>query len=293
MRYFIAQSAQAAAVALAAEPGTARVLAGGTDLLVQMKAGSLAVDLVVDIKKIPGIRDITPEVGGLRVGAAVAGSELGENAAICALWPGVVEGACLIGSTQVQGRCTMIGNLCNGSPAADAVPALVAAGAVVRIEGPNGVRDSDVLDVPTGPGRTSLKKGEIITSVFLPARPARSGDAYLRFIPRTEMDIAVASAAVNLTLDAGGVVVAARVALGAVAPKVVLVEAGATALIGSRLEDTALANLASACEAACNPIDDRRGTIAFRTSTAGVLARRAALIAYARAQSAGNAGGSK
>jgi CO/xanthine dehydrogenase FAD-binding subunit len=287
MRFMSALSAKAASQALMGEPGTARVLAGGTDLLVQMKSGNLQVDLVVDIKKIPGIRDITPEGGGLRIGAAVAGAELGEHAAVCKLWPGVVEAARLIGSTQVQGRCTMAGNLCNGSPAGDSVPALVAADAVVRIEGPEGSRDVAVLDIPAGPGRTTLKKGEIVTSLLLPARPPRSGDAYLRFIPRTEMDIAVASAAVSLTLDASGTITAARVALGAVAPKVLLIEAAAKAIIGSTLDDAALAALAAACEAACTPIDDKRGTIAFRTSTAGVLARRAALIAYARA------GGSK
>ena len=277
-------------MALAEEPGTARVLAGGTDLLVQMKSGNLAVDLVVDIKHIPGIRDITAEAGGFRIGAAVANSELRENPAVCALWPGVVEAAGLIGSTQVQGRCTMAGNLCNGSPAGDAVPALVAANAQVRIEGPNGVREAAVLDIPTGPGKTTLTKGEIVTSILLPARSARSADAYLRFIPRTEMDIAVASAGVSLTLDASGTVTAARVALGAVAATVLLVDAAAKAIIGTKLDDAALAALAKACEAACKPIDDKRGTIEFRTSTAGVLARRAAKIAYARAQSAKNTG---
>ena len=279
-----AHSAKAAAIALAEEPGLARVLAGGTDLLVQMKAGSLAIDLVVDIKKIPGIRDITAEAGGFRIGAAVSGAELGEHTGVLAMWPGVVEAARLIGSTQIQGRCTMAGNLCNGSPAGDSVPALLAAGAEVRIEGPNGVRDVPVADIPTGPGKTTLTKGDIVTSLLLPARPARSGDAYLRFIPRTEMDIAVASAAVSLTLDATGTVIAARVALGAVAPKVLLVDAAAKAIIGTKLDAAALATLTQACEAACSPIDDKRGTIAFRTSTAGVLARRAALIAYARAK---------
>lgn len=293
MRYMTAHSATAAAMALAEEPGKARVLAGGTDLLVQMKAGNLAVDLVVDIKQIPGIRDITAEAGGFRVGAAVANAELREHAEVCALWPGVVEAAGLIGSTQVQGRCTMAGNLCNGSPAGDSVPALVAANATVRVVGPDGTRDVPVLDIPAGPGKTTLTKAEIVTSILLPARPARSGDAYLRFIPRTEMDIAVASAAVSLTLDASGTVTAARVALGAVAPKVLLVEAAAKAIIGTKLDDAALAKLATACEAACNPIDDKRGTIAFRTSTAGVLARRAAKIAYDRAQGSANAGVSK
>ena len=282
-----AHSAKAAAMALVEEPGSARILAGGTDLLVQMKAGNLAVDLVVDIKHIPGIRAITPEAGGFRIGAAVSGAELGEHSGVCALWPGVVEAAKLIGSTQVQGRCTMAGNLCNGSPAGDSVPALVAADAIVRVEGPNGVRDLPVMAIPTGPGKTALTRGDVVTSILLPARPPHSADAYLRFIPRTEMDIAVASAAVSLTLDASGTVTAVRVALGAVAPKVLLVDAAAAAILGTKLDDAALAALTTACEAACTPIDDKRGTIAFRTSTAGVLARRAALIAYARA------GGSK
>ena len=284
MKYMTAHTAHAAALALAEEPGSARVLAGGTDLLVQLKAGNLTLDLVVDIKHIPGIRDITAEAGGFRIGAAVSGAELGEHAGVAALCPGVVEAARLIGSTQIQGRCTMAGNLCNGSPAGDSVPALAAANAVVRVEGPNGVRDLPVLAIPSGPGKTTLTRSDVVTSILLPARPARSGDAYLRFIPRTEMDIAVASASVSLTLDAGGTVTAARVALGAVAPKVLLVDAAASAIIGTKLDDAALAALTAACEAACTPIDDKRGTIAFRTSTAGVLARRAALIAYARAK---------
>jgi len=287
MRYMAAKSAREAAEALAAEPGVTRVLAGGTDVLVQMKSGLVEPDLVVDIKKIPGIGDVTSEAGGFRIGAAVSNAALGEHAGVVALWPGVVEGANLIGSTQVQGRCTMAGNLCNASPAADAVPGLVAAQAVARIEGPDGSRDCAVADIPAGPGKTTLKKGEVITSIFLPARPARASDAYLRFIPRTEMDIAVASAAVSLELAADGTVSAARVVLGAVAPTVVVADEAGKILVGTKLDDGTLAKMAKACEAVCKPIDDKRGTIAFRTKTAGTLAKRAALIAYARA------GGSK
>ncbi|MCB2110205.1 MAG: xanthine dehydrogenase family protein subunit M [Defluviimonas sp.] len=287
MRYLAARSAREAAEALSAETGVTRILAGGTDVLVQLKSGIVEPDLIVDIKRIPGIAEIVPEAGGFRIGAAVPNAVLGEHAGVVALWPGVVEGANLIGSTQVQGRCTMAGNLCNGSPAGDAVPGLVAANAIARLEGPTGTRECPVAEIPAGPGRTTLKKGEVITSILLPARPERAGDAYLRFIPRTEMDIAVASAAVSLELGTDGTVAAARVVLGAVAPTVVVVESAGAALIGSRLDDAVLARLAAACEAACNPIDDKRGTVAFRTRTAGVLARRAALIAYARA------GGSK
>lgn len=283
MRYAKPGTAVEAADLLVRETGVTRILSGGTDVLVQLKAGLVEPDLIVDVKHIPGMREIVAEAGGFRVGAAVSGAELREHAGLVALWPGVAEAVGLIGSTQVQGRATMAGNLCNGSPAADSVPALVAAGAVARIAGPNGTRDCPVLDIPAGPGRTTLAKGEFITSILLPARPAGSGDAYLRFIPRTEMDIAVASAGVSLTLDAGGTVTATRVAVGAVAPTVRLVGPAADALLGSRLDGAALERLAAACSAACSPIDDKRGTIEFRTRVVGVLASRAALIAYNRA----------
>lgn len=265
------------------EPGVTRVLSGGTDVLVQIKAGMIEPDLVVDIKNLNQIKDITPEQGGFRIGAAVSGAALGEHAGVTALWPGIVEAFQLIGSTQVQGRATMAGNLCNGSPAADSVPAMVAANAVARISGPEGIRDCPVQEIPVSPGRTSLAKGEFITSIFLPARPDRAADAYLRFTPRTEMDIAVASAAVSLELDADGTCSAARVALGAIAPTVVLVDAAARCIIGTKLDAEALDAMSAACSAACNPIDDKRGTVEFRTRIVGVLAKRAALIAYNRA----------
>ncbi len=283
MQYAKPTTAAEAARLLSAASGVTRVLAGGTDVLVQLKAGMVEPDLIVDIKHIPGIRTLQAEAGGFRIGAAVSGAELGEHAALCAAWPGVTEGAQLIGSKQVQGRCSMVGNLCNASPAGDAVPGLVAANATVRVEGPNGTRDVAVHAIPASPGKTTLQKGEIITSIFLPARAPRSSDAYLRFIPRSEMDIAVASAGVNLTLDAAGTITAARVALGAVAPTVLLVDACAKAIIGTKLDATALAALEKAASAACKPIDDKRGTIEFRTKVAGVLARRAAVIAYGRA----------
>ena len=283
MRYVKPDSFDAASQLLLEEQGLSRILAGGTDVLVQLKAEMVEPDLMVDLKHLPGMRDIVAEAGGFRIGAAVSGAALGEHAGVKALWPGVVEGMELIGSTQVQGRATMAGNLCNGSPAGDSVPAMVAAGAVARLHGPNGARDVAVADIPTGPGKTSLAKGEFITSIYLPARPAHAADAYLRFIPRTEMDIAVSSAAVSLELDANGTCVAARVALGAVAPTVRLVKEAGAALVGTKLDDSAIAALVKAAEAACSPITDKRGTIEFRTKTAGVLAKRAALIAYARA----------
>jgi len=269
---------------LSESAGDAQVMAGGTDLLVRMRMGLGAPGLIVDIKRIAGLRTIAAEDGGWRIGAAVSGAELGEHAALRADWPGVVEAVELIGSTQVQGRATMAGNLCNASPAADSVPAMVAAGATARIAGPKGSRDMAVESLPVGPGRTSLGPGEFITSIFLPARGARAADAYLRFIPRTEMDIAVVGCGVSLSLDASGTCTSARVALGAVAPTVLLVEDAGAALVGTAVDDAALERLAGICAAAARPIDDKRGTVAFRKHVAGVLARRAAGIARDRAR---------
>lgn len=282
MRYEAPTSTKEAAALLAKEKGKAYILAGGTDLIVQMKTGLIEPDLMVDIKHIQAMQTITTTASGTRIGASVTGAELGENIKLKKAWPGVVEATNLIGSDQIQGRCTMVGNLCNGSPAADAVPAMIAARAKAVVVGKNGRRTVAVEKIVTGPGQTSLAKGEVIEAITLPKRPARSGDAYLRFIPRTEMDIAVVSAGVNLTLERG-VVKTARIVLGAVAPTAVLVPAAARAIIGTKLDDAALEKLAAACSAACNPIDDKRGTIEYRTKVAGVLGRRAAKIAYQRA----------
>ena len=283
MRYETPSTAKEAVSLMAKEKGIAYILAGGTDLLVKMKSGMIEPDLVVDIKRVKGMNEIKKGVGGYSIGAAVPCVAILENAAFVKAWPGVADAANLIGSRQVQGRSTMTGNMCNASPAADSVPALVAAGAKVSIAGPKGNRKLAVEDVAAGVGRNNLKKGEIITSIDLPKKAAKSGDAYLRFTPRTEMDIAVVSVGVNLTIDGKGVITKARVALGAVSTTVLLVKEAANAIIGTKLDDAAKAKLATICSAACKPIDDKRGTIEFRTDVAGVLARRAAETAYARA----------
>ena len=283
MRYERPQTIEAATALLAGTEAKSFVLAGGTDLLVRMQKDDFEAALIVDIKAISGMDTVTETDDSFVIGAAVPSAALSEDAALLAAWPGVVEAANLIGSTQIQGRCTIVGNLCNASPAADSVPALVAAGAVARVAGPSGTREVPAIEIPTGPGKTSLAKGEIIEAVVLPKPEARAGDAYLRLIPRTEMDIAVVGVGVNLTLDECGIVTAARVALGAVGPKVILVDAAAKTLIGSKLEDTAIEALAEACSVASTPIDDKRGTVAFRKQIVGVLARRAAQTAYTRA----------
>jgi len=284
MRYEAPETLDTAVALLAGARGDARVLAGGTDLLVQMRSDILDPDLIVDIKRIPETRSVAEEGGGWRIGAAVTGAELGEHARLGKVWPGVVEAANLIGSTQIQGRATLGGNLCNGSPAADSVPALIAAGAVATVVGPRGRRDVPVEDVMIAPRKLSLDKGELVVSFWLPPRAKGSGDAYLRFIPRTEMDIAVVGAGVNLTVDGAGTISAARVSLGAVAEKVLLVPAAAQAIIGTSLDRPAQARLEAAARGACRPIDDRRGTVEFRIEVAGVLARRAALVALTRAR---------
>jgi CO/xanthine dehydrogenase FAD-binding subunit len=269
--------------ALAVASGSAKVLSGGTDLLVQLRSGRLRPDLIVDTKRIPGISGIREQNGGFAIGAATPGAVIGECKALREAWPGVVEATNLIGSTQIQGRASLAGNLCNASPAADGVPALIAARATCVVAGANGRREVPVESIVSGPGRTSLGRDEFIIEFHLPRRPLRSADAYLRFIPRTEMDIAVVGAAVSVTLDGAGVCTDARVVLGAVAPTALLVRDAAAALIGRTLDATALATLDEASRRACKPIDDKRGTIAYRTKVAGVMARRAAAIAYERA----------
>ena len=286
MRYEAPESVEGAVSLLAGGGPRGRVLAGGTDLLVQLRAGAIAPDLVVDIKRIGETREIREQDGSFVIGAAVTGAELGEHAKIKSTWPGVVEAAELIGSTQIQGRASLAGNLCNASPAADTVPALVAAAARCRIAGPKGMRHVPVEHVCTGPGQLSLGDGEFVVAFELPERPARSADAYLRFIPRTEMDIAVVGAGVNLSFDEEGRCTAARVALGAVAPIVILVEEAGAALLGTECGNAALDAMAAAARAACRPIDDKRGTAQYRTKVAGVLATRAARIAADRAREA-------
>jgi carbon-monoxide dehydrogenase medium subunit len=266
--------------------GSARVLAGGTDLLVQMRAGRVKPERIVDLKRIPGLIGVRQETGGFVIGAATPGAVIAEHAALVRAWPGVVEAINLIGSTQVQGRASLAGNLCNASPAADSVPAIIAARAIAVVVGGKGRREVPVDAIAVAPGRTSLAADEFVLEIRLPPRPARSSDAYLRSIPRTEMDIAVVGAGVSLTLDAAGVVTAAHVALGAVAPTALLVAEAGAAIIGSRLDEAALERLDAAARAACRPISDKRGTADYRIKIAGVLARRAAQIAHRRASEA-------
>ncbi len=281
--YMAPTTVDEAVKALAGAAGLTKILSGGTDLLVQLKSGRIKPDLIVDTKRIPDLIGIREEGGFFVIGAATPGVMLSANEQLEHALPGVVEGVDLIGSTQIQGRASIAGNLCNASPAADSVPPVIAARGIAVVAGPNGKREVPVENIVTGPGQTSLAKGEFVVAFKIPKPKPRQAGAYLRFIPRTEMDIAVVGCAVDVTLDAGGTCTDARVVLGAVAPTQLVVEDAAKALIGHKLDADTLANLDAAAQRACKPINDKRGTIEYRTKVAGVLARRAAAIAFERA----------
>jgi len=274
------------AVQQLSQPG-ARALAGGTDLLVQMRNSGSSPAAIVDLKKIDSLRQVDIGADSVRIGSGVTGAELSENAALIACYPGVVEGTELIGSTQVQGRATIGGNLCNGSPAADSVPAMIAADGICEISGVQGQRQVAVADLLLGPGQLDLKAGDIVTAIVLPKPASGQADAYLRFIPRTEMDIAVAGVAVNLTLDEQGICQQARVVIGGVAPTALLVPEAAAALVGTSLSEAALVAAGEAATAAAKPISDKRGTAEFRRKIVAVLTRRVVRIAAQRTGRAG------
>jgi carbon-monoxide dehydrogenase medium subunit len=222
----------------------------------------------------------------VRLGAAAAAAVIAEHAGVARLFPGLVEAVRLIGSTQIQGRGTVGGNLCNASPAADTTCALIVNRAQCIVAGPQGQRTVPVEEFCVAPGRTVLQRGELLVAIELPRPAPGTADAYLRLIPRSEMDIAVVGAGVSVTLSSDGVCTAARVAIGAVAPTALLVPDAADALIGSRLEEAALMRAANAASMAARPIDDKRGTVAYRRTVAGVLTRRAAVSAADRARAA-------
>lgn len=272
------------AVALLSKHGCeARVLAGGTDLLAQMRAGLRHPAVFVDVKRIPELLEVRESAEAITIGAAVPAVSLREHPAVLRHFPGLAEAVALIGSEQIQGRASVGGNLCNASPAADTTPALLVHDAVAELAGPEGRRQLPVAAFSTGPGQTALAAGELLVALRLPHPPERSADAYLRLIPRSEMDIAVVGAAVRVTLAPDGRCSHARVALGAVGPTAFRVPSAEAALVGARIDEAALARLAEAARQAARPIDDKRGTVAYRRHVAGVLARRAAAIASGRA----------
>lgn len=261
-----------------------QILAGGTDLMVQLRSIDREPRVLLDIKRIPDANRIDVGEEDIFIGAAVPAAVITADEALEAILPGLVEATDLIGSTQIQGRATLGGNLCNSSPAGDTIPAMIADGGICVIVGPGGRREVPVEDFVTGVNTNVLASDEMLLGIRFRRPAGRSADAYLRFIPRTEMDIAVAGAGVALTLDAEGTCTAARVAIGAVAPTALLVPAAAGALIGTKVDDDALNAAGAACSEAASPITDKRGTVEFRRKVVAVLARRAGKIAAQRAR---------
>ena len=273
-----------AALSQAASAGTrTQMLAGGTDVLVQMRSTDKGPRTFVDVKHIAEANELRIDADEVFVGAAIASAELNENAELKSILPGLIESADLIGSTQIQGRATIGGNLCNSSPAGDTIPALIACGAVCVIASPDGNREVSTEDFVTGVGTNVLQPTEFLVGFKIPRPKGKTADAYLRFIPRTEMDIAVCGAGVALTLDDSGTCTAARVAIGAVAITALPVPDAAAALIGTKVDDAALAAAAAASSALAKPITDKRGTVEYRKKVVGVLTKRAGAIARDRA----------
>jgi carbon-monoxide dehydrogenase medium subunit len=279
-----APSSVAQAVNLLTSDPHAKVLAGGTDLLVQFRTGVVRPAAFVDVKRIPDLVGVTLTDEGLRLGAATAAVDICEHAEVARLWPGLVEAVHLIGSTQIQGRATVGGNLCNASPAADTTCALMVNCAECLVSGPGDNRTIPVEDFCLGPGRTGLQRGELLVAIRVPRPASRTSDAYLRLIPRSEMDIAIVGAAVSVTLDRSNVCTAARVAIAAVAPTALLVREAAQALIGTSLDERAVRAAGEAASRAARPISDKRGTAAYRRAVTAVLTRRAAATAAERAR---------
>jgi len=281
-QYLAAKTIDEAVDAHAKANGSARFLAGGTDLLVQIKSGIRKPNLVIDIKKIVELNSIQEiSENEFVIGASVSGANLNRNPKFAKLWPGVLEAFRLIGSEQIQGRASLGGNLCNGSPAGDSVPALIAAGCKAVIAGPGQRKEIPIENFHLGPGKTILENGQMLVALKFPKRNNNSADAYLRMTPRTEMDIAVVGCGVNISIE-NGVCTNARVSLGAVAPKPLLINEASDILVGSSLDEETLEKVSKICRDSCNPIDDKRGTIDYRTKVAGVLFKRATLLAADR-----------
>jgi len=283
--YAAPRSVSEAVGLLASHPG-ARLLAGGTDLLVQLRAGRKETDYVVDLKRIPELNaiDYDPQ-RGLTLGAAVPCYRIYGDSAVSRNYPALAEVAALIGGTQIQGRASIGGNLCNAAPSADSIPLLIAMGARCRIAGTKGTREIAVENFCIAPGRTVLEAGELLVSLHLPPSKPHSGARYLRFIPRNEMDIAVAGAGVEVVLE-NGTFRSARIALASVAPTPLFVREAGEGLAGKPVNEAGIAAAADAARSAAKPITDMRGTAEYRRHLCAVLTRRALETAVQRAREA-------
>ena len=263
----------------------ARVLAGGTDIIVQVRENRRDLDLLVDVKHIPELDELRFDPReGLRLGASVPCCRIYEHAELARAYPGLIDAISLVGGIQIQSRASVGGNLCNASPAADTIPPLIVYGAICVIAGPSGNRELPVEAFCTGPGKTALKPGELLVGLRLPPPKPLTGAHYLRFIPRNEMDIAVAGAAALVELDQSRKsCIRARIALAAVAPTPLLVRDAASALVDGPLSESTIDRAAAIAQAHCKPISDMRGDAAYRRHLVGILTKRAVRVAITRA----------
>ena len=284
-QYLAPRKLDEAAALMAEHADSAQLLAGGTDLLIFMRNGRKSPDVIIDAKKIPELTRLDLNPDSLTIGAAVSCRTIWEDPEITGRFPALADAATLIGGIQIQGRATFGGNLCNAAPSADTVPPVIVYGATAHIVSARGERHAPVEEICTGPGTTSLAADEILVSLTIPTPPANSGAAFLRFIPRNEMDIAVANAAARVDLDeAGGTFKSARIAIGAVAPTPLFVEAAGAALGGKPVNDDAIVAAAQIARDAATPINDMRGTIEHRKQLVEVLTARALRRACDRAR---------
>ena len=288
MKWFDYQAPTTLANTLAlfdSHPG-AYLLAGGTDLLVQLRAGRKQTDLVLDIKHVAELNEISFDVAdGLTLGAAVSCAQTYENAAVKTHYPSLAEVASIIGGIQIQGRASIGGNLCNAAPSADAIPLLIALSAKCRVASSKGERQIAVEDFCIAPGKNAMLPGEILVSLHLPAPKKGSGASYLRFTPRNEMDIAVAGVGASIVLE-GGVFKHARIALASVAPRPLFVPVAGDSLIGKPVNVESIEAAAELAKGAATPITDMRGTVEYRRHLCAVLTKRALEAAVKQAQEA-------
>ena len=271
---------------LADSNGQAKPLAGGTDLIVQLRVGDPRVNAnnVIDIKGIPELNELSYDAkNGLTIGAAVPLYKIYNDANVKKYYPAIIDSASLIGGTQIQGRASLGGNLCNAAPSGDGIPNLIAHGAIATIVGPNGTREANVEDICIGPRKTSIEDNELLVSINFPINPSGFGASYLRFIPRNEMDIAVAAAGVSVVIE-NGKFTNARVSLASVAPTPLFVKEAGDALIGKSVSSESIGEAAVLAKNAATPISDMRGTAEYRKHLCEVLTQRALDAAIERAQ---------
>jgi xanthine dehydrogenase FAD-binding subunit len=253
----------------------ARALAGGTDLVPQLREGRRHAARIVDLKQIPEMTAIRVEPGGgVSIGAAVTATAIAGHADILAGYPAITESAQLIGGVQVQNRASLGGNICNAAPSADGVPALICHGAQALIAGPDGTRKMPVEAIFVGPGRTTLAAGELLVAIHLPPVASRAAGAYRRFTPRREMDIAVAGVGAWVRLGDDGAIAEARLALASVAPTPIRAPLAEEKLVGERPSDALFEEVGRLAAQDARPISDTRGSAAYRGTLVAVLMAR-------------------